>query len=115
MSTNKLVAFLRRILCRRPITQRMSDPTSTHQMQMALTVVAATRDQEIGCDEAYAFLDAYADHISRGADAATLMPLVHHHLEMCPDCREEFDALLAALCATAYHPAPRLLPDRTPP
>jgi hypothetical protein len=100
MNTEKLMALLRRIFRRKPVAQTMSDPASVHQMQMTLRMITATRDQEISCDEAYEFLDAYADRISRGEDAAALMPLVHHHLAMCPDCREEFDALLLAMETT---------------
>ena len=35
----------------------------------------------------------------RGEDAASMLPLVNKHLEMCPDCREEFEALLRVLRA----------------
>lgn len=99
MNIKNLRAFLRRIFCCAPSAQKLTAHGLTIQMQMMLRTVAVTRDQEIGCDEAYAFLDSYADRVSRGEDAAALMPLVHHHLEMCPDCREEFDALLRALKA----------------
>ena len=34
-----------------------------------------------------------------GLNAAQAMPLVHEHLHMCGECREEFEALLAALRA----------------
>jgi hypothetical protein len=33
----------------------------------------------------------------RGEDVAHLMPLVQRHLELCPDCREEHEALMQAL------------------
>jgi predicted anti-sigma-YlaC factor YlaD len=35
--------------------------------------------------------------VRRGEDTASLMPLVEHHLKMCPDCREEVEALLRIL------------------
>lgn len=92
--------FFRRIWRTKQDTDLAADPTSMQQMQKMLTMIAGTRSQEIGCDEAYLFLDEYAERISRGEDVAALMPLVHHHLEMCPDCREEFDALLRAVEAT---------------
>lgn len=59
-----------------------------------------TQDQELSCDEVYALLDVFVDRVRQGQDAAALMPLVEHHLEMCPDCREELDALLRSLEAT---------------
>lgn len=101
MNIEKLVTYLRRIFRRKLGAQARIAPSSAQQMMKALTMVTATREQEIGCDEAYAFLDLYADRVSRGEDAAALMPLVHHHLEMCPDCREEFEALLLAVEATS--------------
>jgi len=70
---------------------------STNRMRATLTMVAQTQEQELSCDEAYSLLDVFADRVSRGEDAAALMPLVQHHLEMCPDCREEFTALLRAI------------------
>ncbi len=36
-----------------------------------------------------------------GKNAAEALPLVQDHLERCGDCREEFEALLAALQAEA--------------
>ena len=35
-----------------------------------------------------------------GLDVAQAMPLVQEHLEICGECREEFEALLAALRAS---------------
>jgi predicted anti-sigma-YlaC factor YlaD len=35
-----------------------------------------------------------------GLDRAQVMPLVQEHLEICGECREEFEALLASLRAT---------------
>jgi hypothetical protein len=66
-------------------------------MQTTLTMVAQTREQELSCDETYALLDVFVDWVSRGEDVARLMPLVHHHLQMCPDCCEEFAALLRGI------------------
>ena len=63
--------------------------------------LAHTLDQEMSCDEVYVLLDVFADIASRGEDAARLMPLVQHHLDMCPDCREEFLALLSSMQAIA--------------
>lgn len=67
--------------------------------QMAISI-AQTQQHELNCDEVYELLDLFADMIARGEDAATLMPLVQHHLEMCPDCREEYETLLRSLEAT---------------
>ncbi len=62
--------------------------------------IEATHNVEYSCDDVYQLLDQFAEAVLRGADVAQLMPLVQRHLEMCPDCREEFEALLRILRAT---------------
>ncbi len=61
--------------------------------------IEATRDVEYSCDDVYQLLDQFTEAVLRGADVTQLMPLVQRHLEMCPDCREEFEALLRILKA----------------
>jgi hypothetical protein len=58
-----------------------------------------TLPQEYSCAEVYQLLDQAAELAAQGADISTLMPLLHHHLEMCHDCREEYEALLNVLQA----------------
>jgi hypothetical protein len=60
-----------------------------------------TRSEELPCEEAYNLIDEYADLVQKGEDAARLLPLVEHHLEMCLDCKEEYEALMRALRASA--------------
>ena len=64
---------------------------------MLAHMIAETTQEEIGCDEAYELLDQYAEIVARGDDPAVLLPLVHHHLSLCRDCREELEALLRIL------------------
>lgn len=65
-----------------------------------INMVDATADIEIACEEAYRLLDEYADMMLRGEDPGALLPQVKHHLDLCMDCREEFDMLLSVLRAT---------------
>jgi hypothetical protein len=67
------------------------------QLQNLVQDILATRSEEIGCDTCFAQLDLYAEMVLAGKSAAAAMPLVHSHLEHCAGCREEFEALLAAL------------------
>ena len=62
--------------------------------------VARTQEKEYSCDDVYQLLDEFTEAVAHGKDVATLMPLVQQHLEMCPDCREEFEALLRVVRAT---------------
>ena len=59
--------------------------------------IATTHQDEIGCDECFQEMDRFVEMKLAGKNAAEAMPLVQDHLERCDDCREEFEALLAAL------------------
>ncbi|UCC87121.1 MAG: hypothetical protein JSV81_20080 [Anaerolineales bacterium] len=61
--------------------------------------IMTTRPDEIGCDECFEQLDRFVEMELVGKAPAEAMPLVKDHLERCRDCREEFEALLAALRA----------------
>jgi hypothetical protein len=56
-----------------------------------------TQEVECSCDDVYRLMDEYAEAVRSGRDVRYLLPLVHHHLEMCGDCRQELEALLKAL------------------
>lgn len=70
---------------------------SPTQAKAMLRMVGKTEELEISCDEVQRLLSEYAEMALRGEDTASLLPLVHHHLEMCPDCREEYEALMQIL------------------
>ena len=59
------------------------------------------RPDEIGCDDCFEQLNQFAEMVLAGKDVAEAMPLVQDHLNRCRGCREEFEALLAALRALA--------------
>ena len=52
---------------------------------------------EISCEECFDDIDRFAEIELVGKSAAEAMPLVQDHLEHCQDCREEYEALMAAL------------------
>lgn len=56
-----------------------------------------TMDGVYSCDEAYALLDEYVEMVADDDEAKKLMPMVKNHLDMCPDCRDEFEVLLQIL------------------
>jgi hypothetical protein len=61
--------------------------------------IITARPDEIGCDECFEQLDRFVELELAGKNAAEAMPLVQDHLDRCGNCREEFEALLAALRA----------------
>lgn len=72
------------------------DPEMLKQMARG---IATTRSDEIGCDECFEQLDKFVELTLAGKSPAEAMPLVQDHLNRCGDCREEFEALLAAIRA----------------
>jgi hypothetical protein len=79
-------------------TPSLPDPDTLKQMVQG---IITTRPDEIGCDECFKQLDYFAEEVLAGKNAAEALPLVQDHLDRCDDCREEFEALLAALRALA--------------
>lgn len=70
---------------------------SLAEARMMAEMIAGTEDIELTCDEVYELLDQFTEMAVRGEDVVHLMPLVHRHLEMCPECREEYEALRGIL------------------
>ncbi len=68
--------------------------------RMLVREIAETREVEIGCDECFEQVDRFAEMKLSGLAPGRAMTLVREHLEICGECREEFEALLAALEAT---------------
>ncbi len=67
---------------------------ATDRFETLLRHVLATEPEEIDCDE---FLSRVAAFLESREDAADLPPefrAVAQHLEVCPECRDEFDALV---------------------
>lgn len=68
-------------------------------MPRMIEKIGSTQEVEYSCDDVLRLLDQFAEAFLRGEDVRQLMPLVYQHLEMCPDCREEYEALLKVLRA----------------
>jgi len=66
-------------------------------IQGFLRVLEDIRAEQIPCSQVFARLDEYVENELRDHEAARLMPLLREHLDMCPGCCEEYEALLSAL------------------
>lgn len=87
----------------------MNEPNQPASHQMADTLIDQahlvelmhrlehTMEGAYSCDEAFALLDEYVELVANDEEARRLMPLVQSHLDMCPDCRDEFEILLHVL------------------
>jgi hypothetical protein len=80
--------------------QPSKNDQSEQMIQDLMHMLKHTRREEASCEDVYEILDQYIELIARGEDAAQLMPLIKHHLDMCPECHEEYDALLRILEAS---------------
>ena len=66
-------------------------------MRALVAGVAATRPVEIGCDECLDRVASYVEDQLQALPTREALRLVEEHLELCFDCREEFEALAQAV------------------
>lgn len=81
-------------------SNKEDDMQLQENLKKLLQMIENTEEIELPCDDVYRILDQYTEVVARGENARELMPLVEHHIEICPDCREEFEALLRILEAS---------------
>src|SRR5512139_2329871 len=70
-------------------------------VQGFLRLLESVRLQDMPCREVFARLDEYVEKELSDHQAAQLMPLLREHLDICPDCCEEYEALLSALAQSS--------------
>jgi hypothetical protein len=92
----------------RAIIQKIRGSFNHHQEELSdeavvkfLHILEDLREEEASCDEVYAKIDEYVENEVDKKDAAQLMPLVREHLDLCPECCEEYEALLDVLEKTS--------------
>lgn len=62
-----------------------------------MRVLDSMPDEEITCEDLYTRLDEYVELEVDQKDAAQIMPVIREHLDLCPGCCEEYEALLDVL------------------
>jgi hypothetical protein len=95
----RIYNFFRHLFNRRETSPARDGGLPPEALAALIEQLEKTQEVELSCDEVLALLDQFAEAHLRGEDAARLLPLVQHHLDMCADCREEFEALLRILQA----------------
>ncbi len=68
-------------------------------MQGLINMLAMTDPDEVDCDEVFTVLAEFAEMKKQGEDVNQFMPLIQKHLDLCPDCREEYEVLIDTLNA----------------
>lgn len=84
-------------LAPQPAATNDSLPLDAEVLQGLVSHIFTTQPVELNCDECYEQVDCFAELVLAGKNAAEAMPLVQDHLDRCHECRDEFEALLAAL------------------
>jgi hypothetical protein len=69
----------------------------SQRLKQLVRGIATARPDEFACEECFEQLDCFVEMTLAGRNPTEAMPLVQDHLDRCGDCREEFEALLAAL------------------
>lgn len=70
---------------------------SDDQLKSLTTVLSKTRKTELNCNECLEFVSEFAElELTSQSIPAALEP-VAHHIDLCQECREEYDTLLKAI------------------
>ena len=62
-----------------------------------IKAVAMTRPEELTCDECLKLLAEFAERALEGKSIPDGLRAIEHHLDICGECREEYEALLETL------------------
>ena len=72
-------------------------PLSVEQIQTLVSLISTAESDEISCEDCFGQVGQYAEMALTGRDLSAAMQMVQRHLEQCPCCRGEYEALMEAL------------------
>jgi hypothetical protein len=72
---------------------------SNEEIAEILRLIRFTRDEEIDCERCLALVAEFAERELAGRSVPAGLEAVAHHLSICAECCEEYEALLQALKA----------------
>jgi hypothetical protein len=70
---------------------------SREEIAELLRLIGLTRDEEIDCEQCLAQVAEFAERELAGRSVTDGLEAVAHHLSVCTECFEEYEALLQAL------------------
>ena len=95
---NQIKNLFRRSDLSNTTSQPDGEATLTQEMLVDLmNRLEKTTEDAYCCDEVFALLDEYVELVVDDEHARQLMPLVQNHLDICSDCRDEYEVLLHVL------------------
>lgn len=72
-------------------------PLSNKEIDALLRLISATDDLEINCEQCLSLVAEFAERRLAGKSINEGLRAVEQHLTVCPECREEYEALRRAL------------------
>lgn len=72
-------------------------PLSKPEIVELIRLVGLTRDSEINCEQCLALVAEFAEQHLAHKSCADALKSVEHHLSICVECREEYEALRLTL------------------
>ena len=69
------------------------------QVGSLVKMLGLTRDREFNCSECLQHVSEFAECQLANKPVAEVLASVEQHLELCPECREEYEALMKILKA----------------
>lgn len=70
---------------------------SKDQVKSLVGLIANTQADKISCDECFGQIGEFAEYALEGTELSEGMRLIQVHLEQCPCCKDEYEALMLAL------------------
>ena len=70
---------------------------SKDQVKLLVGLIATTQADKISCDECFGQIGEFAEFALEGRELNDGMKLIQLHLEQCPCCKDEYEALILAL------------------
>ncbi len=70
---------------------------SNDQLKSLSAVLDKTREFELNCNECLDLVSEFAELELAKQSIPTALQAVAHHLDLCQECREEYDTLLKAI------------------
>ena len=70
---------------------------SKKQIQTLVGLIVTTQSDKVSCDECFGQIGEYAEYALQGRELSEGMEIIQRHLEQCPCCKGEYEALLEAL------------------
>jgi len=72
-------------------------PLSRKEIDGLMLLVGLTKDGEVNCERCLVVVAEFAEQQLAGKTISEGLKAVEHHLSICDECREEYEALRCAL------------------